>query len=108
DFAKIQAATLLVDEADAKEISRRVEGLNIDTNPWRYSARELLGLAAFRSGKLAESEKLFGQLVSDPSTPPEINKRAEVILSLIVKSETPATAKDESAPKEAAKQQATQ
>jgi hypothetical protein len=108
DYAKIQAATLLVDDVDAKEINRRVEGLNIDTNPWRYSARELLGLAAFRSGNLAESEKLFGQLVSDPSAPPEISKRAEIMLTLLVKGPEAAAVKDGSAPKEAATQQATQ
>jgi hypothetical protein len=109
DFAKIQAATLLVDKGDAKEIKRRVEGLNIDTNPWRYSARELLGLAAFRSGNLAESEKLFGQLVSDPTAPPEISKRAEVMLTLLVKGPEAAAVKDDSsAPNKAATQQATQ
>lgn len=108
DYAKIQAATLLVDKGESKEIKRRVEGLNIDTNPWRYSARELLGLAAFRSGNLAESEKLFGQLVSDPTAPPEIGKRAEVMLTLLVKGPEAAAVKDSSAPNEAATQQATQ
>jgi hypothetical protein len=108
DYAKIQAATLLVDKGEPKEIKRRVEGLNIDTNPWRYSARELLGLAAFRSGNLAESEKLFGQLVSDPTAPPEISKRAEVMLTLLVKGPEAAAVKDSSAPNAAATQQATQ
>ena len=108
DYAKIQAATLLVDDVEPEEIKRRVEGLNIDTNPWRYSARELLGLAAFRSGNLAESEKMFGQLVSDPSAPPEISKRAEIMLALLVKSPSPAAITDGSAPKEAATQQVTQ
>lgn len=108
DYAKIQAATLLVDKGDAGEIKRRVEGLNIDTNPWRYSARELLGLAAFRSGNLAESEKLFSQLVSDSTAPPEISKRAEVMLTLLVKGPEAAAVKDSSAPNEAATQQATQ
>jgi hypothetical protein len=108
DYAKIQAATLLVDDVKPEEIKHRVEGLNIDTNPWRYSARELLGLAAFRSGNLAESEKMFGQLVSDPTAPPEISKRAEIMLALLVKSPSPAAVTDGSAPKEATTQQATQ
>ncbi len=108
DYAKIQAATLLVDDVKPEEIKRRVEGLNIDTNPWRYSARELLGLAAFRSGNLAESEKLFGQLVSDPTAPPEISKRAEIMLTLLVKGPEAAAVKDSSAPSETTTQQATQ
>lgn len=99
DFAKIQAATLLLDEADAKEISRRVEGLNIDNNPWRYSARELLGLAAFRSGNMTESVKMFGQVVGDPSSPAEISQRAGMMLALAVKSQTPGAADGTPAPK---------
>ena len=85
DFAKLQAATLRVDEADQKEMKERLDGLITDNNPWRYSAKELLGLAAFRSGDTSESEKIFGQILSDPAVPPEMRKRAEVMLALIVK-----------------------
>ena len=85
DFAKLEAATLRLDEADPAEIRKRVEGLNTDTNPWRYSAQELLGLAAFRSGNMAESEKIFSQIIGDPSAPAEIRRRAETMLALLVK-----------------------
>ncbi len=85
DFARLQAAALLLDDADAGEISHRLEGLNTDTNPWRYSAKELLGLAAFRSGNAAESEKLFGQILRDPFAPAELRKRAQIMLALLVK-----------------------
>ena len=89
DFARLQAAALRLDDADAKEISGRLEGLNADTNPWRYSARELLGLAAFRSGNTVESEKLFVQILSDPFAPAEIRKRAQIMLTLLVKAPVP-------------------
>lgn len=85
DFAKIQATSLLLDEAGADEIRKRVGGLNTDKNPWRHSAQELLGLAAFRSGEKAESEKIFSQILGDPSAPAEIRRRAEVMLALLVK-----------------------
>ncbi|WP_125461779.1 MULTISPECIES: tetratricopeptide repeat protein [Rhodomicrobium] len=85
DYATLQAATLRIDDADPAEMSRRLAGLNTDTNPWRYSARELLGLSAFRAGNMAESEKLFGQILGDPSAPAEIRKRAELMLALLVK-----------------------
>jgi hypothetical protein len=92
DFARLQAATLRVDEADQKEIKERLSGLNADTNPWRYSAKELLGLAAFRSGDVSESEKIFGQILSDPSVPAELRKRAEIMLALLVKTPKQASA----------------
>lgn len=85
DFAKLQAAALRLDEADETEMKKRLDGLNTDTNPWRYSAKELLALAAFRSGNTVESEKLFSQLLSDPLSPAEIRRRAEAMLGLLVK-----------------------
>ena len=85
DFSKLQAASLRLDDADQKEIKDRVAGLNTDTNPWRYSAKELLGLAAFRSGDMSESEKVFGQILSDSGAPAEMRKRAEIMLALLVK-----------------------
>jgi hypothetical protein len=85
DFARLAAATLRVDEADYAEMQQRLEGLNKDTNAWRYSARELLALAAFRSGNAGESEKLFSQILGDPAAPAEMRKRAEAMLALLVK-----------------------
>jgi hypothetical protein len=99
DYARIQAATLRLDDADRAEMVKRLEGLNTDTNAWRYSARELLGLAAFRSGNTGESEKIFSQILGDAGAPAEIRRRAEALLALLVK--TPRAAN--SAPLPAAK-----
>jgi hypothetical protein len=85
DFARVQGAGLLLDQAEPGEISRRLKDLDSDSNPWRYSARELLALAAFRSGNTAESEKLFTKILSDPFAPAEMRKRAESMLALMVK-----------------------
>jgi hypothetical protein len=55
-------------------------------------------LAAFRSGDASESEKLFSQLLADPSAPAEIRRRAEAMLALLVKAPkqlTSVTAGDE-------------
>jgi hypothetical protein len=103
DFARVQAATLRLDDADRAEIVKRLAGLNTDNNAWRYSARELLGLAAFRSGDTAESEKVFSQILADAGAPAEIRRRAEAMLALLVKapkatnSATPPAAKEGSA-----------
>jgi hypothetical protein len=85
DFARLAAATIRVDEADYGEMQKRLDGLNKDTNAWRYSARELLALAAFRSGNSSESEKLYSEILGDPSAPAELRKRAEAMLALLVK-----------------------
>jgi hypothetical protein len=85
DFARIQGAALRLDEAEPAEIARRLDKLDADGNPWRYSARELLALSAYRSGNTAESEKLFTRILSDPFAPAEMRKRAESMLALLVK-----------------------
>ena len=48
-LATIQAATLRLDAADYAEMERRLNGLIEQGSPWRYSARELLGLSAYRA-----------------------------------------------------------
>lgn len=97
DFARVQGAALRVDEADASEIAKRLDKLDADDNPWRYSARELLALSAYRSGNTAESEKLLTRILSDPFAPAEMRTRAESMLALIVKAPAPGSAGTEAA-----------
>lgn len=104
DFARLRAAALRVDEADMSEMRRRLDGLNTDTNAWRYSAQELLGLAAFRSGDTAESEKIFGQLIGDPGAPAQIRQRAQIMMALLVKTSQPANSAPASPNKDAVTQ----
>lgn len=83
DFAQIQAATLLVDEAPLAEIEKRLEGMREGSNPWRHSARELLGMAAFRAGDNGKARGLYQELLSDSDTPPPMRQRAQMMLALI-------------------------
>ena len=87
DFARLQVAALKVDAADWTEMQNRLNDLINDKNAWRYSARELLGLAAYRAGKLDEARQSFGQLVADAKVPPSIADRARSVMSLVVAEE---------------------
>lgn len=62
-YATIRAATLRVDEADKAEMTTRVGALASGNGPWRHSARELLGLAAYKAGDAAEAEKYFSEIL---------------------------------------------
>ncbi len=84
DYARLQAATLLSDTASESDIRERVSGLIADTNPWRYSARELLALVAFRSGNLAESERIYAEILGDPASPGDMRRRAEAMMALML------------------------
>jgi hypothetical protein len=87
DFARLQAAALKLDSGDFMEMQNRLNDLLGEQNAWRYSARELLGLAAYRAGKLEEARQALGLLTTDPKVPPSIRERAGSVLSLVVATE---------------------
>jgi hypothetical protein len=82
--AAIQAAALRLDKADYAEMERRLKGLVDSNSAWRYSARELLGLSAYRLKDPREAERQFSALVGDEGTPPNLRERADMMLALIV------------------------
>lgn len=92
-FATIQAAMLRVDEVNLDEIKQRVGSLAEGTGPWRHSAREILGLAAYRAGANSEAERLFSRALVDPGIPANMRRRAEMMLALIVKVDEPSAPK---------------
>ncbi len=85
-FANIQAATLRVDEAPFDEILKRLEGLAVTGNHWRHSAREILGLSAYRTSDMMVAERYFNVMLTDQQTPLNMRRRAEMMLSLLVQS----------------------
>ena len=88
-LATVQAATLRIDTADYAEMERRLKGLVEETSPWRFSARELLGLSAYQHNNLRAAEEQFSALLADQNAPPNFRDRANMMLALIVSS-TPA------------------
>ncbi|TGP22812.1 MULTISPECIES: tetratricopeptide repeat protein [unclassified Mesorhizobium] len=83
DMARLRAALLLVDHGSFADVSSRVEALTADTNPLRSSAREALGLAAWKEGKSADALKLFDQIASDDGAPRNARQRAQLMAELI-------------------------
>ena len=82
--ATIQAASLRLDKADYAEMEQRLKGLAESDSAWRFSARELLGLSAYRLKNMREAEKQFNALIGDEATPPNLRERANMMISLIV------------------------
>ena len=84
EFARLQLAALSLNEASYEELARDLESFRSGTSRWRFSAKEILGLAAFKEGKLAEAEQLFGEIRSDGEAPQGMRQRAEVLLTLLL------------------------
>lgn len=92
-LATVRAAGLRIDDADYAEMERRLNGLVETNSPWRFSARELLGLSAYAHDNLPAAQTQFAALVSDQGTPPNLRERANVLLALIAGSLTASGAK---------------
>jgi hypothetical protein len=92
DFAKIQLASLSVDKESYETLARDLESFRSGTSRWRFSAKEIIGLSAFKAGKAADAERLFGEIVSDGEAPQAMRQRAEVMLALLLEKSKPAQA----------------
>jgi hypothetical protein len=83
DYAALQAAAVRLGEADFTEMQNRLNPLMGDESPWRYNARELLGLAAFKAGNSGEARTILTPLLVDQKTPQTIIERAQIVLAEI-------------------------
>ena len=82
DLAGVRAGSLLMDQGSMNDARVRLEPLTTDGRPYRYTARELLALAAWRAGDTAAAKRWFDLIVTDIQTPPAIRSRVEMLMAL--------------------------
>lgn len=83
DMARLRAGLLLVDHGSYADVSARVEALTVETSALRHTAREVLALAAWKEGRLADASTLFAQIGDDEGAPLNLRRRAELMSELI-------------------------
>ncbi len=83
DLAALLAVMQLLESASADEISTRLAPLIAENNPWRHSARELDGVAAFKFGDTQSARAAFAMLADDPAAPAGLRARASEMLSIV-------------------------
>lgn len=83
DLGALLGAMHAFESANDQEMLGRLSPLAIDSNPWRYSARELQALVLNRSGDVEEARVLLRALASDPQTPNGVRTRAVEMLGVI-------------------------
>ncbi|MBL0372098.1 tetratricopeptide repeat protein [Rhizobium sp. KVB221] len=84
--ARLRAAWLLVDAGTYDQVATEVEELAVPSSAMRHSARETLGLAAYKAGDLAKARDWFQLIVDDSDAPSGATSRARTMLGLIVAS----------------------
>lgn len=100
NYAQLQIAMLKLDSASFTELKNRLTPIAAEKSPWRYSARELLGMAAYKAGLTAEARNHFQRLIGDRTAPPGVAERARTMLAVLAEAEqaskpAPATEKSE-------------
>ncbi|ASQ00202.1 tetratricopeptide repeat protein [Sinorhizobium meliloti] len=83
DAARLRAAYLLIDAGTYEQVSSEVEQLAVPQNAMRHSAREVLGLSAYKAGDYAKAKSWFQQIVDDAQSPRGIMNRAQMLLDVI-------------------------
>ena len=88
NFAQLQVATLKLGDADFTEQQNRLTPLLSADSAFKITAREVLGLAAFKAGKFDEARKNFEPLLIDPNASRAIQDRVKIVMGEIARSET--------------------
>lgn len=83
DLATLLGVLNELDTADPASILQRLAPLTDEGSPWRFSARELSGLAEMRAGNTKRASELFNQLIAETAAPSGVRARAQELLSAI-------------------------
>jgi hypothetical protein len=86
EVASIRAAYLLVDHGSYEDVLATVEDMTGEGHPMRHSAREVLGMAAWKAGDLETASGWFEETVADAQAGPAFAERANMMLDLIAAS----------------------
>lgn len=83
NLARIRAGLLAVETESLQQIEARLGKLDTRDNPWRNAARELIALAAFKTGDLTKADRLYTEIVGDLTAQQGVRERAQVMLTLL-------------------------
>lgn len=82
DLAALRAGSLLIDEGSPNEAKSRLEPLASQGRPYRFTARELLAVAAWRAGDTAAFKRWSDMMATDVQTPAGTRARLEMMIAL--------------------------
>ncbi len=83
NVARLRAGLLLVDNGSYDEVSDRLQSMSETGKSFRHSAREGLGLSAWKHEKFEDALVWFQAIVDDQGAPNGIRTRAGVMMQLL-------------------------
>ncbi|AYD01821.1 tetratricopeptide repeat protein [Neorhizobium sp. NCHU2750] len=86
DLAKLRAAWILIDTGTYEQVAAQAEILSAQGHVLSNSAREALGLSAFKAGNMKQAKEWFQQIANDGQAPRNVANRAQIMLDNITAS----------------------
>lgn len=83
DVALLRSAYLQAETASLADMRARLDKLAVPESAFRFSAEELLGYVALRTGDLKSARDYFAAILSDPSAPSGLRQRAQDMAGLV-------------------------
>ncbi|MEO0327003.1 MAG: tetratricopeptide repeat protein [Pseudomonadota bacterium] len=83
DVARLRAGLLLVDSGSYDDVANRLQQLSGAAEPFRHTAREGLGLSAWKAKDFETAHRWFSDISSDIAAPSGIRSRAGIMLDLL-------------------------
>jgi hypothetical protein len=83
DVARLRAAWIEVETQPKSSVETLLAPLTNSTSAYRFMAREILAYADYRAGALAQAQKEFETLASDPNVPAAMHGRTNAMAIFI-------------------------
>jgi len=83
DLASIRAAVALADTAEVADLAARLKPFDVEGNPWRHVAREIMASAHWRLKDYAAADAQVQAMLGDPETPGSLRQRAQMMAQLL-------------------------
>ena len=77
---------MLVDTASYEQVAAEAEALTNAGNALHNSAREVMGLAAYKAGDMPRAKDFFSAITNAADSPRNVSKRAHIMLDNIAAS----------------------
>lgn len=83
DLARIRAAASLANTANLADLETRLKPFDVEGNPWRNIAREIIAATAFRLKDYTAADRAVQEILGDPTAPANLRQRAQMMASLL-------------------------
>ena len=83
DLARIRSGYLLADSLKPDELISRLGAFDKEGQVWRHAAREIFGLAAYRTGDYSMADRYMNAIFADQDAPQDMRQRAQIMIQLL-------------------------